>query len=126
MIYDIHERWESSIMVKTALICRIHEQAAFTHEYSSQVHCLVAVVGCSVRLECIDANLFRLVQIPARLSPERLYVAIVAVGFSAEQSIPSLRRRVIKIYTGLRGRGRNSELVKVEGRKLLRNQVVVW
>src|SRR5215472_11267578 len=47
----------------------------------------IAQIRTTIRLEAVNADFARLMQIPARFCPERLGMAVVASSFTAEQRI---------------------------------------
>src|SRR5215208_3964641 len=113
MVHYIQQRLESSIVVVPPLVCGVHEQTIFADENACQVHRLINTVGRSVRLETIDADFRRRVQVPTRFSPKRLNVAVVALCFSAEELVSTFGGRNVKVYARLRRRGRNRKLIEM-------------
>src|SRR2546425_580289 len=61
VIDNVQQCSKPAVVIKPALVGRIHEQTLFADEETVQVHRLVNVVWPSVGLEAVDANLFRLV-----------------------------------------------------------------
>src|SRR5512133_1034983 len=102
VVDDISQRGEAAIVVETSLVGRVHEQPALTYKDASQVHRLVDIIGCPVGLEGINANIRSRVQVPARLSPERLDMAGDALRFAAEELIAAGSSVGVEIDTWLR------------------------
>src|SRR5262249_27565216 len=84
-VHDVEQRGEPTVMIEAPLVFRTHEQAALADENAGQVHRPVAVVRRAVGLEAVDPELVGLVDVPARLGPQRLVMAAIAVGLPAEQ-----------------------------------------
>jgi hypothetical protein len=82
VVDDCAERRETSVVIEAALLMR---------EESAQRRRAIAVIGRPVRLEAVNADLLRRVQVPSRFSPQRLGVAVAAFGFSIEEIVASLR-----------------------------------
>src|SRR4029079_13052564 len=61
------------VVIEAALVRRAHEEPVLPNKHPGQVHRLVDAVRCAIRLEAVDADLRRLVQIRRRraLSPWR-------------------------------------------------------
>ena len=86
--------------------------------------CAVTVVGSSIGLEAVDADLGESVQIPPGIGPQRLDMAAVAVGFAAEQLVAARGRRRIEAARR-RWRRRDRDLIELERRKLRGDLVIV-
>ena len=69
VIDDVTKCRESSVVKVATLVRGFHEQAVLAHEEPREVHRLVRVIRRPVGLEAVDADLRRLVEIPARLGP---------------------------------------------------------
>jgi len=82
------------------------------------------VVRSAIGLEAVDANFVRSVQIPARVAPERLHMAVVALRLPAEELVATSGSRRIETARG-RLRGRKRELIELQSLKLRSNQVVI-
>src|SRR5512147_80016 len=98
MVDNVAQSLEAPIMVEASLVCRIHEQPFFTNEDACQVHRLVYIVGSPVRLEAVNANICGWMQIPSRLGPQRLHMAIAAFRFAVEQLVPTRCGSLVKVY----------------------------
>ena len=84
----------------------------------------VTLVRGAIGLEIVDADFRGGVQIPTRVSPEWLDVAVVASGLAAEQRVAATCCRGIEA-TGRRLRRRNCELVELKGLQLGSDDVAV-
>src|SRR5215211_4351454 len=112
-------------MIVPALIGWTHEDCVFTYKDAGQIHCLVDAIGRAIRLETVDADFGRRVQVPTRLRPKWLDVAVVAFRFSTEELVSSCRCSDVKINAGLWRRSGNSELIEVQLRQLLRYAILL-
>jgi hypothetical protein len=83
------------------------------------------MIRCTIGLEWIKTHLVGCMQIPSRFGPEWLDVAVVALRFTAKQSIAALCGLGVKIFARLWLRRRQRELIEVQGGKLLRNAILV-
>src|SRR5579884_3143595 len=82
------------------------------------------MIRSAIGLEAVDANFGGSVQIPTRVAPERLHVAVVALGFAAKQLVATGGSGRIETAGG-RIRRRKGELIELESLKLRGDQVVV-
>src|SRR3954453_8275902 len=85
----------------------------------------ILTVRRSICLKVIDTDSGSWVHVPARLRPQRLDVAVVALCLSAEQLIASLCGGRIEVFPGLGFWCFQSELVQVQRRQLPRDQVLI-
>jgi hypothetical protein len=125
VIDNVEECFEAAVMKITALVFRTHEHSVFADEYSGEIRSLVGMIGRPIRLETVNADVSRFVQIPSGLSPEWFDMTIVALGFSAEEFVPTLGGGGIEVLPGLRSRGGNSKLIELERRKFFGDQVLI-
>ena len=58
------------------------------------------MIGSAISLEGIDTDFLRRVQVPTGLGEKRLDVAAIALRFTREEHIPTLRGRKIEISAG--------------------------
>src|SRR5439155_9210508 len=84
-----------------------------------------AMIRRPVSLKAIDADFRGRVQVPSRITPQRFDVAVIALGFPAEQRIASVRCRLDETPCGRLWR-RDRELIKLQRRKLAGYQIVIW
>jgi len=70
------------------------------------------VVRGAVRLEALDVDVLGLVVVPARLGPQRLAVAAVALSLPAEELVAAFGRIGIEVDARARLRRRQRELVE--------------
>src|SRR5262249_60034802 len=103
VIYDIHQSREPSIVEEAALVRRFHEHTVLPDEYSRQIRSLVGAIRRAVGGEAVDTDLGGLMQIPAGLGPQRLYVAVVALCLAAKQFVSTTGRCFVEIHSGLWG-----------------------
>src|SRR5437764_9131420 len=83
------------------------------------------MIRCAIGLKGVDADLLACMHIPPGLSPERFDMACVTACLTAEELVTPPGRSGIKVFPGLRLRSRQRELIKVQSRELLRNQMLV-
>src|SRR5690242_17689029 len=103
VIDDVVQRGEAAVVIKAAFeMC----------EEIPNRRSAVASVGCAVGLEVVNANFRGGMQIPAGIGPERLDVAVVALGLATEQSVAAGGRRGIEA-AGRRLRRWNCQLVEL-------------
>lgn len=108
VVDDVEQGRELAIVVEAPF--RVRPEAA-------QRRGPVPVIRGAVRLEAVDPDLGRRMQVPAGVRPERLEVAGVALRLSREENVASGgRSRVEAPFRG--SRGGNRELVELEGRQL--------
>src|ERR1051326_5405020 len=79
VIHHIQQRREAPVVIVPTLIRRTHKPTVLTNEDAGQVHRLVNIIRSAISLETIDANFRRRVQVPARLGPQWLNVAGIAI-----------------------------------------------
>src|SRR2546422_10179640 len=99
---DVEKRFESAVVIEAAFVFRLHKQPAFAHEYRGQVHGLVFSIGRAISLETVNTHLSGSVIVPAWLGPERFGMAAIAIRFSTEERITSVRCHRIKINSRTR------------------------
>src|SRR5215207_5885441 len=102
MIDDIQQRRKTSVVVEPPFVLRAHKQAALADEEGGQILRFVDAVGATVGLEAVNPDLFGLVQIPARLGPERLDVAVIAARSADKERVAAPGRLRIEIFSRLR------------------------
>src|SRR5215469_7792523 len=110
-IDHIQQSLEATVVVEPALVLRLHEQPFFAHENSRQIRGSVRTARRTFGLEVIDLHLRGGVLIPSGLSPQRLAMATIAVGLTAEQLVAATSGSGIEVYVRSRLRGRQGQLV---------------
>jgi len=70
VIHYVQKGGEAPIVVVAVLVRSTHEQALFAYEDHGEVHRLVLTVGSAICFERVHPNVFRLVQVSARLGPK--------------------------------------------------------
>src|SRR3954449_4400440 len=105
---------ESTVVIEAALQPR---------EQSTERRRAIALVRRALRLEVVDANLGRLVEVPARLGEQRLDVAARASRAAGEDLLACFGRAWIKA-AGRRTRRIERELVELQRRQLRRDEIV--
>src|SRR5690349_2916856 len=78
----IQQRGETPVVIKAALVRGSHEEAAFAHEDSCEIHRAVGMPRGTIRFEAIDLHLFGGMLIPAGFGPQWLAVTTIAVCLS--------------------------------------------
>src|SRR5450759_3824199 len=96
----IQQGLKTAVMVKAALILRLHEESAFADVKPCQVHRPVCAIGRAVGLETVNLHLGRCVVVPARLSPNWRLVATGAVRFAAEKGFATSCGSHVEVHTG--------------------------
>src|SRR5262249_23466015 len=105
----------ASVVIKTSLLMR---------EQPSQRWSAISPVRSAVGLESVNTDVFRRTHVPARLGPDRLDMAIIALGLAAKEAVSALGREVIEtVVRGIR-RGER-QLVKVQSGQFRGDLVVV-
>src|SRR5438552_16328559 len=112
-------------MVEAALVLGLHEKSPLANEDAGEVHRAAGVIRRAVGLEALDVDVLGLVVVPARLGPERLAMAAVAVRLPAEELVPAFGRFGIEVDARTRFRRRQRELVEVQAGELRRHAIVV-
>src|SRR5215472_15473582 len=121
----IQQSRKAAIVIEAAFVDGLHEMAVFPDENSVQVHGLIDFVRRPVRLEAVDPDLLWCVQVPTGFSPQWLYMAVVALGLAAEQLVSEFSGRGIEVSARLGRRRGNRELIELERRKLLGDQIII-
>ncbi len=115
MLDHVEQGREAPVVVEAAL--RVRPQA-------SERRSAIAAIGSAVRLDVVDSDLRRRVQVPAGLGSDGLDVTLVALRLPGEKRVAVSRSRDVET-AARRRRRRNRELVEVQVRELRRDAVVL-
>src|SRR5262249_22663661 len=84
MIDHVDNRFETAVVVETALIGRTHKQTTFLDKQTRHVLSLVGMVRRAIGFDAVDSDLSMVVKVPTEYRPQRLHVANSTLCFRSE------------------------------------------
>jgi hypothetical protein len=125
-LHGVQQNLETPVMIKLALVLRLHEKAVFADEDATQVHGAVAMHGLTsgsdagrraVCLEAVDFHFRGGMLVPARLCPKRFAMASIAISLATEEFVAALFGVGVKINSGTWQYCGQCELIEMKRRQ---------